>query len=265
MSRRSRGNDAPIALFAFQDLITSLSGILIFLVLLLALDVALQVASGEDDQAKEALDIEALESLRETVSALQVEAETLRQAVQALNANDAVSAVHALTAAQREWVARTRDLEQTTVSLSKLQNTLGSERRKTELLEHKIKPLRQDLQRLRDAMTRAIEEKKVFFIPEKGTTKTPILVECSATGARVGFLDRAESPKVFPNSASGLQSFETSLAQYSTAREYFVLMIKPSAADYWQSLYAKVLAHDFDVGYDALEEENSIGFGEVRH
>ena len=48
MSRRRNSSEAPISLFSFQDLITSLSGILILLVLIMAIQVALDSGEGTE-------------------------------------------------------------------------------------------------------------------------------------------------------------------------------------------------------------------------
>jgi hypothetical protein len=263
MSRRSRGGGAPISLFSFQDLITSLSGILILLVLLMAVQVALRkaVSVKTSQPSRSTVDIT---QLKESIATLKRELAILKHAMAASVSQDAVKVAEETTDSERKRGELQNVLDQRKEAQSALEIRLAVAQQKEALRQKVNKPLKAELARLRAALSKAAEESKVFYIPEEGAPKTPILVECSATSIRVGFISREEKPVVFGTDANGVRLFAKHISQYSPTREYFVFMIKPSGIDNWEALKEKAAALNFDVGYDALEEGNNIGFGNER-
>lgn len=259
MSRRSKAGGVPISLFSFQDLITSLSGILILLVLLMAVEVALRKVVPLKTDAPRDASVDPAQ-LRESVASLKQRIVSLQKAVTASTSLDAVSLAEQTTTAERKRSDLQKELARLQEQQVSLQNRLDVAREEAALRRKLNKPLEEELNRLKAALAQAADDSKVFYIPEEGVAKTPILVECSGSSIRVGFISRAEQPVAFATDAKGLNLFARHISQFSPAREYFVFMIKPSAVYIWGSFRAKATALNFDVGYDALEEGKSLGF-----
>lgn len=263
MSRRDRGTSAPLTLFSFQDLITSLSGILILLVLLMAVEVALRrtAAGGATDTSEIPPDIE---PLRARVDALSQETDALKKKLDGHITPDKLELVQRVTAAEREREDLRQMIERSKTVQRSMELQLQTARANEARTNRDILPLKEELARLRSAMTKAVEQSKIFFIPEQGVLKTPVLVECAGNGIRVGFIDRDTKAVAFRPDNDGIREFDKHLKQFSPSREYFVFMIKPSGLSYWSKLLQRARTEDFDVGYDALEENLSVGFGGER-
>ncbi len=119
--------------------------------------------------------------------------------------------------------------------------------------------LQDQLQSLRTALTRVIEDTRVFFIPEEGTTKIPVLVVCTKDKIRMGRLGDTVAQE-YPVSAAGRNSCLSNIRQRSRLAEYVVFIIKPTATEYAMALVSSVRQEGFDVGYDALEEDKDVAF-----
>lgn len=263
MSRRSKGGGVPISLFSFQDLITSLSGILILLVLLMAVQVALRKAIPVKARVSPERIVD-VSQLNKKNATLKKELEELSQVMTLSVSQDSVAVVQLLTDEERKLKDRQREVDRQKEMHSSLVARLINVQQKEVLSQKATQPLKQELVQLRAALGKTVSESKLFYIPEEGALKTPILVECSGVAIRMGFISRSEKPTIFSPDRAGIVSFEKHISRYSPSREYFVFMIKPSGVDYWEALSKAAYSLQFDVGYDALEEGKSIGFGNER-
>ena len=261
MSRRNREDGTPpISLFAFQDLISTLSGVFIFLVLFMAVDVAMRknvhARSGRpgDNTA-------VIAQKRRLVDELKRDVDALNKALNATVSQDVVVLARDVTARAKERDALQARVQSLNGSRECLEQQVQAAQQEKARKDRDIQPLREELLQLRAAHAKAIEESKIFFIPEAGSPKTPVLLECSGTSVRVGFIDRDDKPLVFETNARGISECEKFLHQFSATREYFVFMVKPSSVSYYSGLVANAIDAGFDAGYDALEEGKSVGFG----
>jgi hypothetical protein len=257
MRRRKRDDSSPISLFSFQDLITSLSGILILMVLMMAIQPIAQVVS-DAALASRTDHTDAINRLRESVDGIRQKVEALRRSLEGAATEDRVEMAVRAVEAEQEHAALVEKIASTERECSLLEQNIDAARVKKEAYDRETTPLRRQLEELRAAL--AASDNAIFFIPEEGSTKTPMLVECSGTAVRVGFIGRDEQPSVFTPDADGVKRFAAHSAKFSTSREYFVFMIKPSGAVLWVLFMAEAERLGFDIGYDALEEDCVIGF-----
>ncbi len=72
---------------------------------------------------------------------------------------------------------------------------------------------------------------------------------------------RNRDANIFSTDTNGIQQFLNSLTSVNKADEYLLFMIKPSASDYAMQLIGQVQQMGFDVGYDAMLEEQVLSFG----
>jgi hypothetical protein len=250
----------PISLFSFQDLITSLSGILILLVLLMAVDVAVRKARPRATRPSQEV-VPDVERLRQTVASLKEQVAAKKQTMVAASSQDAVAAAEQMTDAERQNAALQDRADRLRAEETALEADLAAERAAAAVRSREMEPLRENLAKLREALAKEIEnDRRVFYIPEEGVAKTPIVVECSGSSIRLGFINRNIDPMVMTPTSSGFKAFIQLVGKYSPEREYFVFMIKPSGVDYWETLRQAAFSAGFDVGHDALEESKTVGF-----
>lgn len=268
-SKRST-DEAPITLFSFQDIITSLSGIMILLVLMLALE----VVSRRDRPAAAAAAAPA-PSVRAdrqaAVQALRAECARLARDLASLTATTAVATAPVdRLAAARLQVEQAQSVETLRATLMRQRTRLTQTRtHQAELQaektarEARLAALSGELTRRDAAAASRLAGQHVFFIPEPGLDKTPWLVECSGGGIRAGRLAQAEAPRGFPATAAGEKEFLEFARTRPAKTDAFVVLMKPSGVGLAMNLVAQIQGAGYDVGYDALEEEFDVGFGKA--
>lgn len=261
MSRRSKGSSSPISLFSFQDLITSLSGILILLVLIMSVQIAVQAVTATSPRIEDPEIQARLPALREETEALRKRLAELRALHNSQGTNDAVSVVRASVQAEREHELLRVAIEKMNSAVAALEKRLEMIRSEEAEARSQATTLTQEMDDLRTAQAEALEQKRIFVIPEEGTTKTAVIVECSDAIARAGYIDRAAPPTSFSTEREMSTEFRKYLGGLSSSREYIVFMVKPSGVNVFQALRSIAVASGFDVGYDALEEDRSIALG----
>lgn len=261
MSRRQNGSASPISLFSFQDLITSLSGILILLVLMMSVQIAVQGVTAKPPPMLDQQNQERLAALRD-------QAESLRSRLAALQAlrlsqvtNDAVAMVRASVQAEREHDALLDAVEKSLNTVAALESRLERARKEESEASKNAASLKTEMDQLRTAQAEALQNRKLFVIPEEGAAKTAVIVECSGTSARAGYIDRASPPVTFAADRDPKTEFHKFLGGLSSSREYIVFMVKPSGVNLFYGLQSVAMGQEFDIGYDALEEDRSIALG----
>ncbi len=230
--RRHRAN-VSISLFSFQDIITCLSGIMILLVLLISLDIVTQNLSGDADLTGKSVSTNP----------------SSEQSSPDMNAHQNPNEKKATTT-----------LEQRHLDLQNI---------KTAILERE-KELTSRVAELEEKYNILSRNNTITLIPEKGSRQAPLLVECSGDNIRVGEFDAdvekrsdrfsSSSEINFSTDGNGINKFLSSLAGINKSDEYLLFMIKPSASDYVMQLIRQVQSMDFDVGYDAMLEDQTLSF-----
>ncbi|NCC50846.1 MAG: hypothetical protein EOM20_06465 [Spartobacteria bacterium] len=261
MSRRRKVGTSPISLFSFQDLITSLSGILILLVLIMSVQIAIQ---GEVTKPPPVMDNhlqERLADLREQAKSLRRQLDELRELYRSQGTNDAVATARVNIQAEREHDELRDAIEKSQNNLTALEKQLERARAKETEARNKTISLKTEIDKLRAAQAEALQKNRMFVIPEPGAPKTAVIVECSGETVRAGYIDRATPPVSFVAGEAMESEFRQYLDRLSSSSEYLVFMVKPSGVNVFYKLKNVAIENNFDVGYDALEEERSIALG----
>ena len=262
MSRRAKSGAPPIILIFFQDIITSLSGIMIFLTLMMAVDVASHHELGLSGPVPAAANNEsALQALRKRVASLR---EAIRHlSLAGLTNGDPRRALANATQAiheEKRQVDLLLEQEELRREIERLERELAAARQESKLSQAEQQELELKIKTLNEALAKALQDRGVAFIPEAGIAKTPLLVECSGAKIRSGFLTRAEPPTEFATTEEGIEAFMKYAATRSASQEYFVLFLKPSSIKYGRKMALLLKGQGYDVGYDAFEEDRSIRF-----
>ena len=280
---RLRSLDSKISFFAFADIITAVSGVLIFIALLLATDLGRptnsKVSSTNPDieqQIQEALaqqvEVDAqnqrLQELLSTANtspdADKLQADIKRLKTQLAEEQNKQGVLLQQMSESQDAIAK-RDAE---LGLTTLKSQIDKEKESTKYVETKeadekaeIATLEQHIAGLQSELLQLRQrEGKLWLIPEKGmTTKEPILAIVSSHGINLERFDHPEMVKQLQN-ATVRSDFEDYVKTFKSADEYVVFLIRPSGIALFQDLVKTARDQNIDVGYDAIEEDKDVYF-----
>ena len=283
MREHFRSFDSKITFFAFADIITAVSGMLIFITLLLATDLG-----RPTDSRSQAANVQVQQQLDETLSQ-QVEVDSnnrnLQQLLTAAETAPAsekletditrlraqlaeekkkhVRVAEQLAASQSAIEARDR-----TLGLTALKAQIQQVIQEVESLARQEAQVRQEMavldQRVAGVQSKLLTlrqwEGKLWLIPDRSsTTKEPILAVVSGAGVKVQQFDHPDQAREFGGS-SALTEFASYLGEAKALDQYFVFMVKPSGIALFGRLVKSARDKGFEVGFDAVEEDKNIYF-----
>lgn len=279
MPRHVRSIKRPrVTFFSFQDIVTCITGILILVVVLMAIqlkdthaavtDPKLQALGQQrDDQRSK------LEQLNQEIATLQKlikdrgaapdlgkvpkEGERLAGEV-----NRKSNALMSLEGELKKLKARQKERE-AALGLDSLANEADSFEQETDALrkangelDQKVAEAQQTYDRLK------VIHHQVWLIPDSsGGNKQPVAVTISSKGIELQRLAPGETP-VAVATDHVVPGFEQALAKFNSSREFVVFYIKPSGIGLYELCAPICRRQGFEVGYDALEEQQAIAFGE---
>jgi len=255
---------APFSLFSFQDIITSVTGIVILIALLLAIEVVYQRAasptgrrqllvreseSALQDAQQQIAAIEARlagesslldelasaipERMAEEDAELQKRSEELRREIQALEKADSRQ--------QGEvQAAQTRDFDR------------RAERTRAAALQAEVDRLNQERKSVR-------EGGRLFFRETQGS-KRAWLTEISPQAIHCAAIDDPANPLLFKD-ATAAQRVKALLAfarRRQANREYFVLFLKPGTEEQFEAVSEGLEKQGFEFGFDLLGENQTV-------
>ncbi|HEX9046907.1 MAG TPA: hypothetical protein VF988_07755 [Verrucomicrobiae bacterium] len=280
---RLRSLDSKISFFAFADIITAVSGVLIFVALLLATDLGIPTDSHSSapqrEQEQEIQDVLAQQveidadnqRLQEllTIANTAPDAAKLKADLQRLNAQlaeerkkqTALSAQ--MSDSETAMAKRDADLglaglkaqiekeKQETAKIAAQENQVKSE---VAALDRNVAGLESKLLQLRQ------REGKLWLIPEKGVAgKEPILATVSGSGIKIERFDHPDLTKQL-NRSTARWDFGKYLEGVKSANEYVVFLVRPSGIGMFQDVVKATRDKGIEVGYDALEEDKDVYF-----
>ncbi len=268
MSRRGRSGPT-ISLFSFQDIITSVTAIVTVIALLLALDLVQRKQSQSSDSSA-ALAVELVKSLE------RAESELARLRTVAESTDDLVREVAATSPAElRNEIAQREsaiaELERERTRLQQ-QGKVWHAREKEELSEQfDLEPLNEE--QLKTARTASelerqqaderAENRTIFSLP-RGMQKEGWLAVIDSREISVAPLGRPAKPTIFV--ATGSRLFGSSAANnfgkwvdaQKLSSAYFLLLIRPDAADAFDDVQQKLERKSVSHGFDLIDADQTI-------
>lgn len=263
MAGRNRRR-SPFTLFSFQDIITSVTGIMLLLILLLAIEL-LQRRVGADggsaetarrlaEAANEAREeIERLEALLRQDGAAVMELaaaspETLRR-----QGHETRQQIERL----RSEVARAEAAEQAQKQAEDRALAAGFERGADRRQLEELQARADELREKREQLARS---NRLIYNPVQGDAKQAWIVELSEGRFVAAPLGRVAAPleRAEASAAGLLRAFRAFLGGRNAAREYIVLIVKPSAARAFAALESAVVDSGFDLGFDLIGEDQTV-------
>lgn len=256
---RRRRAASPFSLFSFQDIITSVTGIIVLITLLLSLELVARTAASKSTARPASISAENSERLKDLAAqidnlsvALRRRAELL-EIVARLDASDPASAKEAIERQIKDLAAMLEQLEGQERTLSSNQRQ-DHESELAELLAH-IEDLRRENSELEDAVQHRQSTRIVKYNPNASSSKSPWLVDLERDAIRVGRLDDSASAASFPYKGT---EFTTWASRQDKATDYFVLLVRSSAIDDFVRIQEELQSRGFDIGFDLLADDEVV-------
>jgi hypothetical protein len=262
-SRRSRrAGESPMSFFSFQDVITSVTGILVLVTLLLTLELVtreeLTAAVVPEASAGGAPDVPVAQRLADA----QAELAALRQEVEALDAALGEAAASSPLAGGVDVAAVGRDV-------GELERANAKTRAQLAAAERAVSALRDDVAReharTREAAAQSDEAARrldrlrrspgLILLPGADDEKRPLFVECAAGGLTVGSPDESGRLQSIVRMDGGVAAVDDLLAWAAArdaAAECFVVMVRPDAVGTSRPVINRLREAGFDVGWEPL-------------
>ena len=283
MSSRLRSLDSKISFFAFADIITAVSGVLIFIALLLATDLG-----RPTDSRSQAANSEIEQQLQETL-AQQVEVDAQNHRLQELLATadtapdleklqtDITRLRSQLSEEQKKQAALADQMADSRATIAARDKVLGLTDLKAtvqRVVQEAESIARQDAkarseignldQEVAQAQSKLLKlrqrEGQLWLIPDKSaTTKEPILVTVAGAGVTIERFDHPDQRKQLEKSGADT-AFKSYLGEAKSLDQYVVFLVRPSGIALFQDLVKSARNMGFEVGFDALEENRQIHF-----
>ena len=261
--RRRGARSAPFSLFAFQDVMASVIGMLFLIVLIMALGIVDHKAGGAsrriEDVGPEEIDVVTRRTAeqRRTVRELESEIASVSNQVELIltrEDKDVLGEIRRLHARVRELYEA---IESESVELSRLTRQEQSGRQVASEKAGSIEEMRRELAELKDRLKHAKAAPNLAYImdaPVEG--KEPWLLEVSEKALRVASKDGLSTVLEFSaTSAEGRQKQFVQWARGQSSRtHYFVILIKPSGITQAKELEQELRRMGFQIGSDLLPE-----------
>ena len=256
---RGRRRENPFSLFSFQDIITGLCGIMIFMVLVQVVGIVLERGTGAREP-EEAPSLAVREAVRAEIARLEaqvakVRAQAARAVVTAVDEarpGDVAQLDAKLTEKERivaALVSQVHDLE-TQVAAEKAAD--AEDRAKIREMERTRRLLEQQIAGLKG-------RRGVTLIPERGSFKLPVYMVCSGAGIDVQRPFETAPRKMF-EVADAVRELGDYLDALDHTTHAVVLLVRPSGIRMMRQVVTLLKERSFTYGRDPLEEDVEIAF-----
>lgn len=262
--RGARGyRDPPVSLFAFQDIMTAVIGILLLVVLLMCLHLSTTAASASNLEQQ----IAAAHQLEADLSAATAEEQAVDVAIA-----EAEQRLHEQRRSEpqiQQVVTRRRELSELYGRIAEAEEMLRSafeelraltedgaaQKRLEELVE-----LEQKKERIQAELDAVRRHRGLTYLLNQRFEKAPLLVVVSADFTRVGIVGSEQGALTFAHGdvAIRMQAVSQWLQRFSTRRYYVLLVVKPSAQAHVATLRATITQLGFSQGLDLLPEDWTV-------
>lgn len=253
MARKSR-NSSPFSLFSFQDIITSVTGIMILVTMMLTLELlqrkeqsptvrtAELVEQLRNAQQQTAEQITQLESELASTDAIRYDSESLRQNIEELNRS--TSELRDEVQDLRDQSARTAD--QLDAVESEAERRLSDEELLAQL-EADSEQMEDDLENLRTSNRR-------IYNASEGDSRVAWLVEVDGDGFTAAQVGVSRAPETFRD----ISRFLGWASGRSREQEFFMLLARPEGIENFYRANQSLLMDGFVVGYDLIPDGETV-------
>lgn len=252
-----RGSTDAFSLFAFQDIITSVTGIMLLITLLFSLELTRKkVPTADLDESTTSETTEKnIRELEESITSL-LSVSDKNQAFMEKAASLPASEIASLEKTLRERLAALQALE-AEISSSTRQLDLETSRQSEMIGEMRTKTLSSletEIKRLQEEIQTTSQSARVVYNPDPGATKSAWLIDLGE-----------ERIQVFPMDGGPMRTFQVTLGdqipptfqdwvkQRDSNQEYFVLLLRPEAIMLYDKVYPFLDNSGFELGVDLID------------
>ena len=257
-----RREETAVSFFSFQDIMTSLSGIMLFIVLLLVLDLtsaAVRQPKFAEARPSKTEVLSEIKELSKEITRIQSRIELLRTRTRELAASDPGAIkrqIQRLSESLRRLASEISYRDDFQKQKANEFKRIGREARR---LDVEILELAKAKARLEAIGRRGV----VFALQETDPERSVVVVECSASQMLVRPLESEAAPLVVRerNSSSRQASLTATFKAFPAQDNDFLVVIKPSAFSYGEDLVHFIKGLGYRVGSEPLEEDRStVGY-----
>jgi hypothetical protein len=253
MNRLRQGGSARISFFSFQDIITSVTGILILVTLMLSFS----MQSGEAEQTPESQFRAQTERLRELERQNE---EIQRHRIEASSLPDPAELQSQMEALRRQQAQLHEQREQSDTSLEAVLNRVSKNKTVSEL-QSESTTLAAQLKSMQEKLAREkTNSNVVFIVPDserQRMQKQPMAIVVNADKAAAQRLDGAEKQEIPISSPTAIAPL---LARLNPQRDLVIFYFRPSGAKWFDGFRDLSRRAGFEIGYDAVEEQRPVVF-----
>ncbi len=252
---RRKGHSAPFTLFAFQDIITSVTGIILLITMMMAVELVHNLTKTDaapqeqkSSQVKQMLqqavgqsteEADRLQKVLDETTTIRFDADALQRKLEQLKA-----AADEL-ALQQERIKRTQDK----IDARKKEQSIEGKNLTPEAIEALTKQQAEIAQQL-EAMQKA---NRVIFNRPAGAAKSPWLVELNETSILAAEMGQVRQPETFQTP----EEFVTWVQGQDRNSMYFVLLVKPASIDSFSIVRQALQQQQFEIGYDLMRSDQT--------
>lgn len=263
--RRNRSRRTRISFFSFQDIITSVTGVLLLLTLLLAFDLVcrstLLRAMQPQTLAKDLSEsLRGLEEELQQLDMLLADRGALAAELAKTDESEILRQMASLDLEIKHLESEIRQLVRLRDELSEKRSELRIEQRGRSRDRDRLADIREEQRRVEKETDELRATNRRFFrVPPVGG-KTPWLVEISGSGIRVAKVGAAQPSQRFERQF--LSSAESAFLRWTDAMnadtDYFVLAVRSSGIRVFDAVLRGLRSKSFDVGLEILGEDGVL-------
>jgi hypothetical protein len=255
MNRLRQRGSVRISFFSFQDIITSVTGILILVTLMLSFSLKL------DEEPEERRLEKQLKEQRERLAAVEKENSAMqRRRIEATTLPDPAQVRAQIESLHREDAQMQQQRERSEQELKTLRERIAAStppatlRAEVAQLEKRVEELRQKLAKEKT------NSNVLLVIPDpeaQRAQKKPVAMVVSGDSLKAQRIEGSGSQEIPISSGESLRSV---LRRFDPAREFVVFYFRPSGAKWFDAFRDEARRAGFEVGYDAVEEQKEVVF-----
>lgn len=263
--RRKRSNQVPITLFSFQDIITSVTAILLLLTLLLAFELVQKAAVARATQPQQVAEqvTESLQDIESQLRELQTKLASQGKLASDLAKSEKPEIQQQLDSVNTEISRLTSEIKR--LDALKREVAKESARRKTDLRTRdkdrkKLADIRNEQQQVQKETEELRNSNRRFFRVTPVSGKAPWLVEIAGSRVLVAQMGSESTSRQFDATllSSAGSEFVNWAKSLSPESDYFVLAIRPSGVKEFREVLERLRERGFAVGFELLGEKDEL-------
>jgi predicted RNase H-like nuclease (RuvC/YqgF family) len=258
MPRRRRAA-SPFSLFAFQDIITAVTGVMVLVTLFLALELVQRKEEAPPRKTREItqdLRAQMVQSQAETgeLEDRQAELTAMLKELAAYDAAAVRSEIRDLQAVNKKLQQENDERARQRDEANRRQEQAEAEQARIEQGRQKLKQTLETARQRERQLAKLKQSKRLFFNVKEGAGKQAWLTELAEAGLTVAQVGQLAQPRQFANT----DAFLAWAKERDRKSEYFVLLVKPSGIKRYAEVYPALRQElKFDIGFDLLTEDQS--------